>query len=78
MRRVGGETEVGEVLGYLGANGILYCSAGCASEASQPWAVALDLDEYDALASHGYVTVDALCPVCGQDYAIWGEEEPAG
>ena len=68
MRRVCG--EVGDVLGYLGASGVLYCSAECACEDGQPWAMALDLDEYDAIANHGRLTATAPCPICGREYAV--------
>jgi hypothetical protein len=76
MRWITGEPEVAEALGYLGANGVLYCSVACACEDDQPWAVALDLDEYDAIANEGQLAVEALCPVCGGDYVVAWPEEP--
>jgi hypothetical protein len=65
------------VLGYLGADNVLYCSPTCAAEAGQKGAAAVDQDEYQALMDGGSVVPSAACPRCGSEYPLdWrGEDE---
>lgn len=61
--------EPAQVLGYLGADQVLYCSRSCAAARGQAAAQPVDHDEYQALADTGAVDRAALvCPVCGSDY----------
>jgi hypothetical protein len=58
------------VVGYLGRNGVLYCSLSCAQKGGQRHAVAIDLEEYDGLADRERLGEGVLCPVCGSPYRV--------
>lgn len=70
MRPKAEDVDATRVLGFLGNDDVLYCSPGCAAERGQPQAVAVDLDEYEALVDRGSVAPDAVCPVCGEEYPL--------
>jgi hypothetical protein len=63
--------EPAQVLGYLGADKVLYCSRPCAAQRGQGEAEPVDHDEYQALADAGAVDRAALvCPVCASEYPL--------
>jgi hypothetical protein len=63
--------EPAQVLGYLGADKVLYCSSACATARGQGQAEPIDHDEYQALADAGAVDREALvCPVCAAEYPL--------
>lgn len=71
------EEEVGLEIGYLGSNGALYCSRGCARQAGEAAPRAVDADEYAALIESGELPAEALCPACGEEFAVaWPDREP--
>ena len=62
------------VVGYLGQNGVLYCSEGCAAGAGQRSPSALDIDELDALLEGQGPRASLLCPACGDSFPVsWPE-----
>jgi hypothetical protein len=67
--------DVARVLGYLGADDILYCSPGCAAARGQTEAVPVDRDEPEVLERRGALA--AGCPVCRAEYPLDWEEERA-
>jgi hypothetical protein len=65
------------VVGYLGQNGVLYCSEACAAGAGQKSPSALDEDELDALLEGEAPRVPSLCPACGDSFPVsWPERMP--
>lgn len=63
--------EPAQVLGYLGADKVLYCSPECAAKRGQAAATPVDHDQYEALADAGAVDRAAVvCPVCGSEYPL--------
>jgi hypothetical protein len=65
------------VVGYLGQDGVLYCSNGCAAGAGQRSPSALDIDELDALLEGDGAKEGILCPVCGESFPVtWPEPTP--
>jgi hypothetical protein len=71
------EEAPGLEIGYLGSRGALYCSRGCARQAGESAARPVDPDEYEALIESGEVPAEALCPACGEEFAVaWPDREP--
>jgi hypothetical protein len=71
------EEALGLEIGYLGSRGALYCSRGCARRAGESAARPVDSDEYEALLESGALSAEALCPACGEDFAVgWPDREP--
>lgn len=58
------------VLGYLGANGMLYCSGICAASAGNRDARPVDEEDLDAMIADGGPRPGSLCPLCGQRFAV--------
>jgi hypothetical protein len=69
MKRRAENVEPAQVLGYVGADKVLYCSRACALKRGQTAATPVDFDEYHALADAGAIDRAAVvCPVCGSEY----------
>jgi hypothetical protein len=67
----------GRTLGFLGRDGVLYCSETCALRAGNREASAVDDEDFDALADAGVRPGPGLCPGCGTDLTPeWPEEAP--
>ena len=67
--------DITRVLGYLGADNVLYCSPGCAAMRGQADAAPVDKDEYPALVRRGSLTA-GRCPVCRSEYALdWSADD---
>lgn len=64
-------------LGWLGADGVLYCSQACASHMGRHEAKPVDEDDFDALTEAKGVAISAACPVCGAGFRVdWAEQDP--
>ena len=61
--------ETARILGYLGADSVLYCSPACAAQVDQVEARPVDEDDLPALVDRGAV-VPAVCPVCGSEFPL--------
>jgi hypothetical protein len=62
------ELETG--LGYLGANGLLYCSQGCAAAVGVNEGRSVDEEELEALVEIGAAAAATVCPGCGTEFAV--------
>jgi hypothetical protein len=69
------DIETPEVLGFLGDEGVLFCSRACAVRAGEREPTPVDGDEYASFAESGRAAAGGLCPVCGAEYPLgWPEE----
>jgi hypothetical protein len=76
MKRHAESLEQARIAGFLGQDGLLYCSRPCADSAGQPDASPVEADEYDAVAERGQGRADTLCPVCGGEYpSSWPDDQ---
>jgi Prokaryotic metallothionein len=70
--------EQRETMGFLGTDGVLYCSQACARRHGQSAGCAVDQDEYDGLLGEDSLAVGTLCPGCGAEFPVeWPEREPS-
>ena len=68
--------EEREVMGFLAADGVLYCSEACARRNGKSGGSEVDQDEYDGLVANGEAGGVALCPGCGAEFPVeWAERE---
>ena len=68
--------DVSRVLGYLGADDVLYCTPGCAASRGQADAAPVDKDEYPLLARRKATAVAGRCPACGSEFPLdWSAED---
>jgi hypothetical protein len=68
-------TEPSLLVGYLGADDVLYCSRACASARGQTNAAPVDQGQYQALLERGTTRGQLVCPVCGAEFPLdWSEE----
>lgn len=58
------------IVGFLGRNGALFCSEGCAQAAGEHGSSPLDIDELDALLEGNGPAVPLLCPTCGEPFPV--------
>lgn len=58
------------VVGFLGREGVLYCSRECAFQRGQAFGYAVDQDEYETLAENESLRADSFCPGCGAELAV--------
>jgi hypothetical protein len=68
-----------DVIGFLGSDGVLYCSPACASRLGVAGGYQVDQDEYESLIeSESLQGVGVgLCPGCGTEFIVaWPEREP--
>jgi hypothetical protein len=77
MRRGDKVDEDEDVIGFLGSDGVLYCSKACALRRGSVTGYAVDQDEYESLVESESLAGGALCPTCGAEFAVsWPEERP--
>jgi hypothetical protein len=70
-------SEQPEALGFLAANGVLYCSRACARAAGHFEGADVDQQEYDSLVEDGKAAAVTVCPGCGAEFSIdWPERGP--
>ena len=62
--------EEQRIVGFLGQNGVLYCSGGCADSAGQHGSSALDMEALEALLEGNGPDVPLLCPSCGGSFPV--------
>ena len=68
--------EEREVIGFLAADGVLYCSEACARRKGKSGGNEVDQDEYDSLVENGAAGAGAVCPGCGAEFPVeWAERE---
>jgi hypothetical protein len=68
--------EPASIVGYLGGDGVLYCSRACAVARGQVDATPVDQDQHEALAGRAEVERATTCPVCGSEFRMpWPAEE---
>ncbi len=73
----GGENvdEQADEIGFLGSDGVLYCSRACALRKGFT-GYEVDQDEYESLVEGESVSAGGLCPGCGAEFAIsWPDRE---
>jgi hypothetical protein len=70
--------ESENVIGFLGENGVLYCSRECSSRGGQTSGSEIDQDEYEALIeSESIPAAELCCPACGAEFVVsWPDREP--
>ncbi len=69
--------EQRDLMGFLGDDGVLYCSRTCAARRGTSAGNEVDTDEYEGLVEGGTVQAGGLCPVCGEEFAVcWPGREP--
>ena len=69
--------EQSDTIGFLAADGTLYCSQSCALLQGRPTGYDVDDDEYESLLEGGSLTAGGVCPACGAEFAVsWPEREP--
>jgi hypothetical protein len=69
--------ELSETIGFLGADGSLYCSRNCALRKGQVAGYEVDGDDYESLLEGGSLAPGSACPACGSEFAVsWPEEPP--
>jgi hypothetical protein len=65
------------VIGFLGSDGVLYCSKACALRQGSFTGYEVDQDEYDSLVEGESLSAGGLCPDCGAEFAVsWPDREP--
>ncbi len=66
-----------DVIGFLGSDGVLYCSKACALRRGSFTGYAVDQEEYESLVEGESLAAGGLCPTCGAEFAVsWPEGEP--
>jgi hypothetical protein len=69
--------EQGDTIGFLAADGALYCSQSCALLRGQSAGYEVDEDEYEGLLEGGSLAAGGVCPGCGAEFAVaWPEHQP--
>jgi hypothetical protein len=70
--------EQENVIGFLGSDGVLYCSQACAHGHGQAGGYEVDQDEYDTLLGENSLAAETTCPGCGAEFPVeWPEREPS-
>ena len=64
------DLDVSQVFGFIGGDGVVYCSPGCAASRGQADARPVDQQGYEALIERGALARAVVCPACGSDYPI--------
>jgi hypothetical protein len=66
-----------DAIGFLGSDGILYCSRACAVKEGRTVGYEVDQDEYESLVENEAIAEGSLCPGCGAEFAVsWPDREP--
>jgi len=69
--------ETLETIGFLGSDGVLYCSRSCARERGRSVGYDVDQDDYDGMVESGALQAASFCPACGSEFtASWPDREP--
>lgn len=69
--------EEADVIGFLGSDGVLYCSEACALSRGSHTGYEVGQDEYESLVEGESLAGGGLCPACGAEFAVsWPEREP--
>ena len=67
-----------DVIGFLGSDGVLYCSQACAHRHGQSAGYEVDQDQYNSLLGEDSVGAGTICPGCGAEFPVeWPEREPS-
>lgn len=67
-----------DVIGFLGGDGVLYCSQACVHKVGHSAGREVDQDEYDALIGENSTRSGTTCPGCGADFPVdWPDREPS-
>jgi hypothetical protein len=68
--------EQSDVIGFLGSNGTLYCSKGCALRHGIG-GDEVDQDDLESLVEDESIEPGILCPVCGSEFPVsWPDSRP--
>ena len=66
-----------DVIGFLGSDGVLYCSGACALQRGSDAGFEVDQDEFESLVESESLSAGGLCPECGAEFAVsWPDREP--
>ena len=66
-----------DVIGFLGSDGVLYCSRDCALRQGSFSGEEVDPDEFESLLESESISAGALCPGCGAEFVVsWPDAEP--
>ena len=66
-----------DVIGFLGSDGVLYCSKACALRQGSFSGYEVDQDDYESLLEGGSLSAGGLCSGCGAEFAVsWPNREP--
>jgi hypothetical protein len=69
--------ETPDTIGFLGSDGVLYCSRSCALERGRSAGYDVDEDDYDGMVESGALQAASFCPACGAEFSpSWREREP--
>jgi len=69
--------DLEEAIGFLGSDGILYCSRACALRQGCFAGYEVDQDEFESLVESESLSTGGLCPGCGAEFAVsWPDREP--
>ena len=68
-----------DVIGFLGKEGVLFCSSECCLRYGAGIGSEIDQDEYDALVEGESIpAAGPCCPGCGAEFsASWPDREPS-
>jgi hypothetical protein len=70
--------ETLEMIGFLGSDGVLYCSRFCALRKARSGGCDVDQDDYDGMVESGALQAASFCPACGSEFtASWPDREPS-
>jgi hypothetical protein len=66
-----------DAIGFLGSDGVLYCSRACALQQGRTVAYEVDQDDYEGLVESEALAAGSVCPGCGAEFAVsWPDREP--
>jgi len=69
--------EALDAIGFVGSDGVLYCSRSCALEQGRTVGYEVDQNEYEGLVESGALESGSVCPACGAEFAVsWADREP--
>ena len=70
-------TDELDLIGFVGGDGVLYCSRWCAKQQGQLVGYEVDQDDYESLAEDASLPPGTLCPGCGAEFSVvWPERQP--
>ncbi len=66
-----------DAIGFLGSDGVLYCSRTCAVKQARIGGYEIDQDDYEGLVESEALAAGSVCPGCGAEFAVsWPDREP--